>query len=137
VNAVDKINLGSFYTPEPVADLVLSLVLGGRDLAGVRLIDPTCGDGGFLALAVARGLAPSQLAGLDIDAEAVAAARARVPGVAVAVGDLFSAELGGGFTAVVGNPPYVRVERVGAATKGRVAATLARLYPTLPPRSPR
>jgi hypothetical protein len=132
VNAVDKINLGSFYTPEPVADLVLSLVLGGRDLAGVRLIDPTCGDGGFLALAVARGLAPSQLAGLDIDAEAVAAARARVPGVAVAVGDLFSAELGGGFTAVVGNPPYVRVERVGAATKGRVAATLARLYPDAP-----
>lgn len=123
-----RVRRGSFYTPDPVAELVLSLVLGDRDPEHTRLIDPTCGDGGFLALAAARGVPAARLRGLDIDAAAIAAARARVPGATLEVGDLFDADLGE-LDAVVGNPPYVRMERIAAADKRRIAAALAALYP--------
>lgn len=127
-----RVESGSFYTPAPVADLVLRLVLGGRDLAAAQVIDPTCGDGGFLALARAAGVPAAQLRGIDIDPGAVAAARARVPGADIAVGDLFAADLGADYTAVVGNPPYVRTERLAGAAKRRVTAALSALYPELP-----
>src|SRR5690606_16424907 len=108
----ERIQHGRFYTPEPVAELVLSLVLGDRALPR-RLVDPSCGDGVFLRAARRRGIPPGRLGGLDLDAVAVGAARAAT-GAEVVVADLFEPHpLDGRCDAVVGNPPYVRQERLG------------------------
>src|SRR6266545_7111644 len=102
----------------------------------MRLLDPACGDGVFLARAAAAGVGREGLAGIDLDPAAAAAARAAVRGADVRCADLFSlapAEIHAvGFDAVVGNPPYVRQERLGRRTKERVERRLAADWPDLP-----
>jgi SAM-dependent methyltransferase len=114
--------LGQVFTPAPVAELVLSLALEGQ-AAGARVLDPACGDGVFLARAAARGARPS---GVEIDPST--AARARGP---VLVADFMSLPPPAQpFDAVIGNPPYVRQELLGAA-KARIAARVAADWPGL------
>ncbi|HEX4822612.1 MAG TPA: N-6 DNA methylase, partial [Acidimicrobiales bacterium] len=113
--------LGAFYTPPDVADRLVERTL---PLGTPRVCDPACGDGAFL-LAAARHLedrgidrvtiARDLLWGTDVDADAVAAARAAIndwAGVApdghVLVADgLTHADWHGTFDAVVGNPPFL------------------------------
>ena len=113
--------LGAFYTPADVADRLVELTLPS---GAPRVCDPACGDGAFL-LAAARHLerrgidrttiARDLLWGTDVDADAVAAARAAIAewsGVApdghVLVADgLTHADWHGTFDAVVGNPPFL------------------------------
>ncbi len=119
--------LGQWFTPPEVADLVLSLAEIG---AGARVLDPACGDGVFLERALARGA--SRVRGIEIDPRAARAARRRVPGAAVEHVDLFDVEPDREeFDAVVGNPPYVRQERLGADAKRAVRNRLARDYPDM------
>jgi hypothetical protein len=80
------------------------------------------------------------LHGIELDPAAARAARAAVAGgAAVRCADLFSlpaAELaprGFGFDAVVGNPPYVRQERLGPDRKRSVQRRLADDWPDLAP----
>lgn len=75
---------GSFYTRPAAATLLASMALSGwREHGPVparppRVIDPSCGDGALLL--AARRLCPeAELYGLDINAEAIARARERVP----------------------------------------------------------
>jgi len=105
---------GQVFTPAPVADLVLSLATEGLP-RGARLLDPACGDGVFLARARTRGY---RVVGVEIDGALATAARAHGE---VRRGDFFDIEPPGDYDAVVGNPPYVRQERLGAA-KRRVAS---------------
>jgi len=124
--------LGQWFTPEPVADLALSLVLGDAEAPKV-LLDPSCGDGIFLRRAVHLGLDASHLYGVDIDEVAIAAARSHVPTATLLEGDFFdaremplpSADL------IVGNPPYVRQERVGPDAKSAIVASVRRDWPQL------
>ena len=119
--------LGQWYTPEPVVDLALALAGAGR-----RLLDPSCGDGAFLTRAAALG-AGDERVGVEVDGDAAAAARAR-GGAAIVHGDLFEAGLParlGGFDLVVGNPPWVRADRLGAAQRTRIAAAIAADWPGL------
>jgi adenine-specific DNA-methyltransferase len=122
--------LGQVFTPAPVADLALALALEGAP-DDARLLDPTCGDGVFLARARAAGVPAARLAGLDIDPALAAAAAARVPGARVEHADALRPHPAT-YAVVVGNPPYVRQELLGAAGKRRVAAALARDWPDLP-----
>lgn len=116
--------LGQVFTPPAVADLALTLALeGARDDA--TILDPACGDGVFLTRAVARGVDAGHLHGVELDPVAHAAARARVPGANVALGDWFDVPLGR-FDVIVGNPPYVRQEELGAARKGALAKIVQR-----------
>ena len=125
-----RLELGQWFTPPEVADLALALA---GCPAGARVLDPACGDGVFLARARAAGVAAGQLFGVELDPAAAAAARAALPGVRVEVGDLFDVEPDRlGFDRVVGNPPYVRQERVGARQKERVRRRLAADWPELP-----
>ncbi len=144
---------GRYYTPAALVRLMLEAV----DLQpGDRVLDPSCGDGEFLVGAVRylaeRGASPEMIAasvaGLDIDPQAVIAARERVRSTLsesgpAPVGDLLihtgngleypdpadlRARLGlppGGRLLVLGNPPYVEAKRLPAALK----ADLARRYP--------
>lgn len=121
--------LGAFYTPSDVADRLVALVLPP---GAPRVCDPACGDGAFLLasarLLEARGIerrtiATDLLWGIDIDEDAVGAARAAIAewsGVApadhVRVGDgLDDVGWSGQFDAVVGNPPFLnQLERATA-----------------------
>jgi hypothetical protein len=151
MDAARRLALGQWFTPPAVAELALSLALpsheGGAGRAGVRaagpaaslrVIDPACGDGAFLACAQARGIgtgAGGALRGVELDPAVAAAGRARVPGAHVEQGDLFALDpeaLGAPFDLVVGNPPYVRQERLARAQKQRIRARLGRDFPGLP-----
>jgi N-6 DNA Methylase len=148
MDAARRLALGQWFTPPAVAELALSLALprdaaragaqsAGHD-ASLRLVDPACGDGAFLACAQARGIgtgAGGALRGVELDAATAAAARARVPGAGVHQGDLFALDpeaLGTPFDVVVGNPPYVRQERLARAQKQRIRERLGRDFPGLP-----
>jgi SAM-dependent methyltransferase len=119
-----------------VADLALALALpAGPERRRMRVLDPACGDGVFLARAAAAGVSPAGLCGIELDPAAAEAAAAAVRGSSVRRADLFSlaaGEIDGrGFDAVVGNPPYVRQERLSPAQKRRVERRLARDWPDL------
>lgn len=107
--------LGAWYTPaaivEHVLDQTLDPVLAARDSAvGLRVLDPACGDGAFLAAAGRRIRARFHtdprpcLFGVDIDPVAVAAAS---PHGTVVEGDGLVLDLGPPFDVVVGNPPFL------------------------------
>jgi SAM-dependent methyltransferase len=60
---------GQYFTPRPLVELVVDLAqLRPRD----RVLDPTCGSGGFLVAALARGADPD---GFEIDPDLVTLAR--------------------------------------------------------------
>jgi SAM-dependent methyltransferase len=129
--------LGQWFTAAPVARLAVAAA-GAID-ARTRVVDPTCGDGAFLAAAHAAGA--RRLVGIDIDADAAAAARARLPAARIVVGDALGgaasewAALAGrraGFDVVVGNPPYVRAGSVDPRVKRARADVLAADWPELP-----
>ena len=103
--------LGQWFTAAPVAQLALA-ALAPID-ARARVLDPTCGDGAFLAAAYAAGL--RDLTGVEIDRDAAAAARARVP-ARIVDGDLLSLPLGE-YDLVIGNPPYVRAGSIDPRIK--------------------
>ena len=110
-------HLGQWFTPSKVADLVLALALPPRSGNGfpptMRLLDPTCGEGVFLARAAKLGVLPNAVFGFDIDPRAIS--RCRQQGLAgrVEIRDFFSVSPErGNFDVIVGNPPYVRRERI-------------------------
>ena len=121
-----SVPLGQVFTPAAVADLTLALALENAPLEA-RLLDPACGDGVFLARAVARGLPPEQVRGVEIDA---ATAR-RVHGFRVRIGDFLTGEVEP-VDVVVGNPPYVRQEVLGPLRKQQIARRLATDWPDCP-----
>jgi adenine-specific DNA-methyltransferase len=135
---------GVVLTKPHVVELILDLAqyMPGRPLPSLRLLEPACGTGAFLVPAVRRlllaaqrsGVAPAELepciTAYDIDASHVSASRAAVEAVLrehqvatrtarrlagrwVREGDflLSSAEH---FDAIVGNPPYIRIEQLAA-----------------------
>ena len=116
--------LGRFYTPPGVADLALGLAVRSPD---DRVWDPTCGDGAFLRRAAARGHPADLLHGHDLDPLAVATARRAVPGAVIETADLFALDPAdvGPFDAVIGNPPFVRHERLPAARRADLRHAVA------------
>lgn len=128
--------LGQWFTPEPVADLALALALRGA-AAGAKILDPSCGDGVFLRQARKMGIAAKRLYGVDIDSHAIASAASHVPEAHLVHADFFEPQaslVGAGLLradVIVGNPPYVRQERLSAEAKDLIALTLAADWPQL------
>jgi methylase of polypeptide subunit release factors len=103
-----------------------------------RVFDPACGDGRLLTAAlekklrlasarVSRERLAADLFGIDRSMDAVAAA-SRIAGSTAAIdffevkpGDPFPAR----FDAIIGNPPYIRQEFIGARDKRRVAELIS------------
>jgi hypothetical protein len=111
-----------------VLDTVLDPALAGRPSpAGLRILDPACGDGRFLVAARERvrrrfGTVPDGcLTGIDIDPAAVAvAAGALGPSADVRTGDaLDGAVTAAPFDVVVGNPPFLNQLAAGTSRGGR------------------
>jgi adenine-specific DNA-methyltransferase len=133
---------GGYYTsPEVAAWLCAWAVRAASD----SILEPSCGDGVFLAAAAERlgelgaGAAAiaRQLAGIEIVPAEAAAARERLraklgsrAAAAVAAGDFFEWWLRPGcprFDAAVGNPPFIRYQTFPEPHRGRAMAILSRL----------
>jgi hypothetical protein len=128
-----------------------------HDLPGMRLLEPACGHGAFLVPAVVRLLEaakaakvkPARLAAcvraFDIDEEHVAITRTAVAETLrahgatdvdaaalsetwVQHGDFLLARLEGTFDAVVGNPPYIRIEQIAPALQAEYRARYHSIY---------
>ncbi len=96
---------GQYFTPRPVVDLMVALAdIGPSD----RVLDPTCGSGGFLVRALAQGAA---VQGIELDPELVSLARLNLAlaggdPASVTRGNLFDLPRGTRATVVLANPPY-------------------------------
>ncbi|MGH9870240.1 MAG: Eco57I restriction-modification methylase domain-containing protein [Candidatus Polarisedimenticolia bacterium] len=124
---------GQHATRADVADLAGAFCIGD---GCARVLDPSCGEGVFLQRAALRlrasGAGSGGLTGVEIDAALARAARRRVPGATIVPGDFLAlaASPAAGrhpsprrpFDAIIGNPPYVRHELLGAARKKELAA---------------
>ena len=121
---------GAFFTPAEITTFLSGWAIrSGSD----RVLEPSCGDGAFLAEAVERlqslgGRAPIQAHELHessaADARAVLSESGH-PGD-VRVGDFLATTAEPMFDAVVGNPPYVRYQGfTGEARAAGLAAALA------------
>lgn len=116
--AVDRKLAGAWYTPrelvDELVDGVLAMLPAGR--RPLRVLDPACGDGRLLTTFAARLGEPCELVGVDIDPEAVAAARAA--GVDVECADALGLEWHDlMFDVVIGNPPFLS-QMTASTTRG-------------------
>lgn len=102
---------GAYYTPDPVAAALVKWAV--RDPTD-RLLDPSCGDGRFIARY-------SNSTGVERNEDAAAAARQRAPCAVVHQGDFFewaeqSAER---FDCAAGNPPFIRYQTFAGEVRRR------------------
>lgn len=109
---------GAFFTPEPVASFVTTWAI--RDVED-DVLEPSCGEAAFLEHAVTRlrdlsddpDVTPS-VDGVEIHrasaAEAERVVRAAGGHADVIVSDFFLVEPSAKYTAVIGNPPYIRYQ---------------------------
>ena len=147
--AADKATRGAVFTNPEVVTFMLELIgyTDDRDLTGLRVLEPSFGEGNFLLPVIDRLLASWQvhhpdsepyhvlggcLRGVELHRETARATKQKVIGRLQESGigkktaraladtwllqdDFLAAPLGGSFTHVLGNPPYVRQERVAPA----------------------
>lgn len=114
-----RVALGDFQTPEGLAEEVLRVACGDADPSVV--LEPTCGEGAFLA-AASRRFPRARLVGFDINADYVDRARARLPAErsSLTARDFFQTPWErvvsglGDPLLVVGNPPWVTSAALGA-----------------------
>ena len=112
-------NAGAYYTPDgAVASLVSWAVRTPRD----QMLDPSCGDGRFLALHHYSG-------GVERDTATVKLARERVPWAMIHEGDFFewAAETRERFDCAAGNPPFIRYQRFSGGVRTAALSLCARL----------
>lgn len=93
---------GAYFTPD---DVGASLVAWARSEASDRMIDPSCGDGQFLAL-------HQNSVGIEQNPVAAHRAIARAPGALVHEGDFFkwAQDTHERFEFAAGNPPFIRYQ---------------------------
>jgi adenine-specific DNA methylase len=110
---------GAHYTPDDVARSLVQWVIRSP---AERLLDPSCGDGRFIAghrLSV----------GIEQDAEAAAVAMARAPWALVHEGDFFAwaGETKERFDCAAGNPPFIRYQTFKGDVRLRAQRLCAQL----------
>lgn len=139
---------GIYYTPRPVAERIVSAALdalpglNGKTVAHLRIIDPACGCGAFLAAAMRIlfdrfGVLPpaENICGIELQPLAAEAAALRLrwlylsltgtPGAPrIVCADALNKKVfpAGSFDLVLGNPPFVPVDAISEAKKKRLRA---------------
>lgn len=100
---------GAYYTPE---EAVHSLVRWAVRRPTDRLLDPSSGDGRFLAQ-------HRRCVGVEQDASAAALSRSRAPWALVHEGEFFNwaASTRERFECAAGNPPFIRYQRFSGETR--------------------
>ncbi|TIS88441.1 N-6 DNA methylase [Mesorhizobium sp.] len=137
----DKLR-GGYYTSSQLADWLCSWAIRkGSD----RVLEPSCGNGAFVAAAVRRlseigadaDAISGQLRGIEIVGDEAAAARKLLRGAVgaraaeiVETGDFFAwwnSQPQPGFDAVVGNPPFIRYQTFPEPHRSRAMAIMESL----------
>ncbi len=133
---------GQHYTPGDVARVLAAFAVRASD---DLILDPACGDGRLLEAAIrlkhhrasqtGSQLAPLVQDAFGIDRSSQAVEVASRTGARVAGADFFDLETGArlnrrlrlpvAFDAIIGNPPYIRQEVMGARDKRRIERRLA------------
>lgn len=103
---------GGYYTPQPIAEVLTRWAI--RD-ASTEVLEPSCGDGEFLAALIRKVERGSLVTAVELDWAEAAKAELRVDAaVDVIRGDFFMWFLAsspvGRYGAVVGNPPFIRYQ---------------------------
>ncbi len=151
---------GVVLTKPHIVEMILDLAgyTVDRDLASLKLLEPSCGTGAFLVPAARRLVRsakrhrrkPSELAAcllsFDIDPEHVAATRGAIEqalneegignGAAKSLAEvwvkhedyLLAPLASGTFDAVVGNPPYIRIEQLAPELQAEYRRRYESLY---------
>lgn len=96
---------GQYFTPRPLVELMVDLA---QIRGGDRVLDPTCGSGGFLVAALARG---ADVDGIEVDPELAALARLNLAlhGAnprAVRTADFFRSTPDAAYDVILANPPF-------------------------------
>ena len=110
---------GAYYTPESIVQTLLKWAIHDET---ERFLDPSCGDGRFIG-------GHKNSVGIEQDATAAQAAMERAPWALVHEGDFFAwaAETAERFTAVGGNPPFIRYQTFKGEVRARAIALCNRL----------
>ena len=119
MNSNKRKQLGAYFTPDaPAEALVRWAVRAPRD----RLLDPSAGDGRFLAL-------HRRSVGVETDPKSAAAARTNAPWALVHEGDFFSwaDRTRERFECTAGNPPFIRYQRFAGEVRARALRLCERL----------
>lgn len=109
---------GAYYTPDHVVSTLLQwAVRNPRD----RLIDPSCGDGRFIAR-------HRNSVGIEQDIRAAGEAIARAPWAVIYDGDFFAwaSATNERFDCAAGNPPFIRYQRFSGDSRARAIELCAR-----------
>lgn len=109
---------GAYFTPQPIVE---ALACWAVSKDSDRLLDPSCGDGRFIA-------AHHNSVGIEQDPESAQTAIARAPWALVHEGDFFqwaeaTAER---FECCAGNPPFIRYQHFKGAVRSRALALCER-----------
>lgn len=126
---------GAFFTPEPIASFVVDWAIRNADDS---VLEPSCGEAAFLTHAVTRlaGLntelpVPPRVDGVEIHGASADEARRLVREAGgdpqIITNDFFLVKPTGSYSAVIGNPPYIRYQDFSgeARTRSREAALTA------------
>jgi adenine-specific DNA-methyltransferase len=117
--------LGAFYTDEPVAQHLVRWALRN---ASDTVLDPSSGGGVFLYAAIgqlrALGNNTPEVWGIDLVQDAASPVRVFAHGLKVLHRDFFTIRPGEipAFSAIVGNPPYVRYQTFSGTARDRALA---------------
>ena len=128
----DRKQLGAFYTPDQLVATVVDATvtpefLDVRRGRALRVLDPACGDGRFLAAVAERARCHGvdvELHGVDIDPAAVALARSNLGAATIELDDALTRSWSSQrFDLLIGNPPFLsqlagRTTRGGASRRG-------------------
>jgi adenine-specific DNA-methyltransferase len=115
----DKKGAGAYYTPDPVVSSLVTWAVRNPD---DRLLDPSCGDGRFIAR-------HRNTVGIEQDAGAIRDAIARAPWALVHEGDFFSwaSKTTDRFECSAGNPPFIRYQRFKDVIRTRALSLCTQL----------
>jgi adenine-specific DNA-methyltransferase len=110
---------GAYFTPDAVVNSLLSWALRSKK---ERLLDPSCGDGRFIA-------SHRNSVGIEQDPMSARVSIARAPWALVHEGDFFAwaAETHERFDCAVGNPPFIRYQTFKGPVRAAAAALCKRL----------
>ncbi|OMC10960.1 methyltransferase [Mycolicibacterium fortuitum] len=115
---------GAFFTPTPITEYLAQWAVRSAD---ERILEPSAGDAAFLIAATHRlqqlGAGEPALHGVEIHRSSAVTARRRVAEAGgrahIRTADFFAIEPRAEYTAVIGNPPYIRYQEFRGATRAQ------------------
>lgn len=131
---------GAFFTPPALSDYLCKFAIADKS---DRVLEPSCGEAGFLISAAKRlrelGASDNELdgalVGCELHEDSANAARSRLSSLgvnsAIRVGDFFDVEPVQSFSAVIGNPPYIRYQEFTGAQRQKAKESALALGVTI------